>query len=140
MIDGIPVCSENTGTASPTSTTSASSAYGNGRRQSRSPQAANRAERCSLECAHLSASLSTFELSLASTAGSNVIVAASTKTTDSMMPRLIDLNAGLGTSMTALSETSTVAPENRTALPRPSSSPRPPQLTAPSRSTRRETA
>ena len=42
---------------------------------------------------------------------------ARTKTTDSMMPRLVDLNAGLGTSITALSETSTVTPENRTALP-----------------------
>jgi hypothetical protein len=37
--------------------------------------------------------------------------------TASMMPRLIDRNAGLGTSSTALKEISTVAPLNRTALP-----------------------
>ena len=34
-----------------------------------------------------------------------------------MMPRLVDRNAGLGTSITALSETSTVRPEKRTAFP-----------------------
>ena len=34
-----------------------------------------------------------------------------------MMPRLIERNAGLGTSITAVSEISTVTPENRTALP-----------------------
>ena len=55
--------------------------------------------------------------SFASTAGSSVSVAASTKMTASMIPRLIDRNAGLGTSITALSEISTVTPENRTALP-----------------------
>ena len=55
--------------------------------------------------------------SLASTAGRSVSVAASTKTTDSMMPRLVDRNAGLGTSITALSEISTVMPEKSTALP-----------------------
>ena len=44
-------------------------------------------------------------------------MAASTKTTDSMMPMLIDRNAGLGTSITALKETSTVMPEKSTALP-----------------------
>ena len=43
--------------------------------------------------------------------------AASTKTTDSMMPRLVDRNAGLGTSITALNEISTVTPEKSTALP-----------------------
>ncbi len=43
--------------------------------------------------------------------------AASTKTTDSMIPRLVDRNAGLGTSITALNEISTVAPEKSTALP-----------------------
>ena len=37
--------------------------------------------------------------------------------TDSMIPRLIDRNAGLGTSITADSEISTVRPENSTALP-----------------------
>jgi hypothetical protein len=37
--------------------------------------------------------------------------------TASMMPRLIDLKAGLGTSITALSEMSTVNPEKRTAFP-----------------------
>jgi hypothetical protein len=39
------------------------------------------------------------------------------KTTESMMPRLIERNAGLGTSNTALSEMSTVRPLKRTALP-----------------------
>ena len=34
-----------------------------------------------------------------------------------MIPRLIDRKAGLGTSITALSEISTVTPEKRTALP-----------------------
>ena len=37
--------------------------------------------------------------------------------TASMIPRLIDRNAGLGTSITALSEIRTVTPLNRTALP-----------------------
>jgi len=54
---------------------------------------------------------------LARTAGSSVSVAASTKMTASMMPRLIDRNAGLGTSITALSEISTVTPLNSTAFP-----------------------
>ena len=34
-----------------------------------------------------------------------------------MIPRLIERNAGLGTSMTALSEIRTVIPEKSTALP-----------------------
>ena len=34
-----------------------------------------------------------------------------------MIPRLIERNAGLGTSITAESEIRTVTPENRTALP-----------------------
>ncbi len=55
--------------------------------------------------------------SFASTAGSSVSVAASTKMTASMIPRLMERNAGLGTSITAVSETSTVSPEKRTALP-----------------------
>ena len=37
--------------------------------------------------------------------------------TDSMIPRLVERNAGLGTSITALNEISTVTPENSTALP-----------------------
>ena len=53
----------------------------------------------------------------ASTAGSSVSVAARTNSTASMIPRLIERNAGLGTSITALSEISTVMPLNRTALP-----------------------
>ena len=44
-------------------------------------------------------------------------VAASTKITASMIPRLIERKAGLGTSITAVSEISTVRPENSTALP-----------------------
>ena len=34
-----------------------------------------------------------------------------------MMPRLVDRNAGLGTSITALSDVNTVMPEKSTALP-----------------------
>ena len=55
--------------------------------------------------------------SLTSTSGSRVSVAASTKTTDSMMPPAIDRKDGEGTSMTADSEMSTVRPESSTALP-----------------------
>lgn len=44
-------------------------------------------------------------------------MAASTKTTLSMMPSAIERNAGLGTSITADSEISTVTPEKSTALP-----------------------
>ena len=44
-------------------------------------------------------------------------VAASTKTSASMMPNAVDRNAGEGTSITADSEISTVSPENITALP-----------------------
>ena len=53
----------------------------------------------------------------ASTAGSRVSVAASTNTTASMIPRLMERKAGLGTSITALREISTVTPEKSTALP-----------------------
>ena len=55
--------------------------------------------------------------SLPSTAGSRVSVAASTATTDSMMPSAMLRNAGLGTSSTVDSETSTVNPLNATAFP-----------------------
>ncbi len=55
--------------------------------------------------------------SLPSTAGSRVSVAASTATTESMMPSAMLRNAGLGTSSTVDSETSTVTPLNATALP-----------------------
>jgi hypothetical protein len=61
--------------------------------------------------------LSTFGPSLASTAGSSVSVAARTKITEIMIPSAIERNAGLGTSITAESEISTVMPEKRTALP-----------------------
>ncbi len=44
-------------------------------------------------------------------------MAASTKMTESMIPPAIDRNDGDGTSITADSEISTVAPESRTALP-----------------------
>jgi hypothetical protein len=54
---------------------------------------------------------------LASTAGRRVSVAASTKTTLRMIPSAVERNAGLGTSSTAESETSTVSPEKRTAFP-----------------------
>jgi len=54
---------------------------------------------------------------LASTAGNSVSVAGRTKTTLIMIPSAIERNAGLGTSITADSEISTVMPEKRTALP-----------------------
>ena len=117
MIDGIAVFNCVTGIASATRIASAIAPYANGRFQRRSPQAANLAERCSPECAHGSESLSTLGPSFASTAGSSVSVAASTNRTASMIPRLIDRNAGLGTSITADNEMRTVTPENRTALP-----------------------
>ncbi len=117
MIEGIAVFSCVTGIASAMSTASAIAPYAIGRFQSRSPQAANLGERCSPERAHGSASLSTRGPSFASTAGSSVSVAARTKMTASMIPRLVERNAGLGTSITALSEISTVTPENRTAFP-----------------------
>ncbi len=117
LIEGIDVFSCVTGNASASSTASAGMPYSHGWRHRRSPHAAKRAERCSPECAQGSASLSTRGPSLASTAGSNVNVAASTKMTASMMPRLIERNAGLGTSITAVSEMRTVSPENRTAFP-----------------------
>ena len=44
-------------------------------------------------------------------------MAASTNSTASMIPRLMLRKAGLGTSITAVSEIITVRPLNRTALP-----------------------
>ncbi len=55
--------------------------------------------------------------SFASTRGSRVRVAASTKTTESMMPPAMERKEGEGTSITAESEMRTVAPDRRTALP-----------------------
>ena len=98
-----------------TAVAAAANAYG--LRASRSPQRAKRGERCSPECTQRSASASTFGPSRARTAGRRVRVARRTKTTLSMIPSAIDRNAGLGTSMTAESEMSTVSPEKRTALP-----------------------
>ena len=88
-----------------------------GRFQRRSPHAAKRVERCSAQCTHGSDPLSMRGPSLASTAGSSVSVAARMKSTASMIPSAIDRNAGLGTSITAVSEINTVTPENSTALP-----------------------
>ena len=69
-------------------------------------------------CAHGSASLSTRGPSFASTAGSSVSVAASTKRTESMIPSAHRRGRrGSGTSITAKSEISTVRAENSTALP-----------------------
>ena len=68
-------------------------------------------------CTQGSETLSTLVPSLPSTAGSSVIVAARMKMTATMMPSAIERNAGLGTSITAVSEISTVTPENSTALP-----------------------
>ena len=109
--------SVSTGMARASRTATAATPYGSGLRHRRSPHAAKRAERCSPECTHLSASLSTRGPSLASTAGSSVSVASRMKTTESMIPRAIDRKAGEGTSITALSEMSTVRPLKRTALP-----------------------
>ena len=117
MIDGIAVLSWVTGSASPTRIASATMPWRIGWRHRRSPQRSKRGEWCSPECAHGSDSLSTLGPSLVSTAGRRVSVAASTKMTASMIPRLIERNAGEGTSMTAVSEISTVIPLNRTALP-----------------------
>ena len=61
--------------------------------------------------------MSTFGPSFPSTAGSSVSVAARTKITEIMIPSDIERNAGLGTSITAESEISTVRPEKSTALP-----------------------
>jgi hypothetical protein len=117
LIEGIPVSSLNSGRASAIRRASAGRPKSSGRRQSRSPQAAKRGERCSPECTQGSESLSTRGPSFASTAGNRVSDAAITKRTASMIPRLIERNAGLGTSITAVSEISTVRPENSTALP-----------------------
>ena len=55
--------------------------------------------------------------SLPSTAGRRVRVAARTATTESMIPKAIDRNAGLGTIRIAASEASTVSALKATALP-----------------------
>jgi len=55
--------------------------------------------------------------SLPRTAGSSVSVAASTATTESMMPKAMDRKAGLGTMRMAASEASTVSALKATALP-----------------------
>ena len=65
--------------------------------------------------------------SLASTAGNRVNVAARTKRTETTMPSAVERKAGLGTSITAESETSTVSPEKSTALPAVSSCSPPPR-------------
>ena len=117
MIAGTPVFSPSTGTASTTRTATDATPNSTGRRQSSSAQRAKTGERCPPECTHGSASRSTRSPSRASTAGSSVSVAASTNTTESMIPSAIERNAGLGTSITAESEISTVTPEKSTALP-----------------------
>ena len=113
----MPVFSPKTGSASTSSATTAIEPKASGCFHSRSPQAAKRGERCSPECTHGSASLSTRGPSLPSTAGSSVSVAARMKMTESMIPSAIDRNAGEGTSITAVSEISTVTPLKSTALP-----------------------
>ena len=62
--------------------------------------------------------MSTLGPSLESTAGRGVRVAASTKMTASVIPRLIERNAGEGTSMTAVSEISAVSPGEHDGLAR----------------------
>ena len=100
----MPVFSPRIGSASRRRTSVAAGPKMWGWRQSRSPQRAKRAERCSPECTQRSASASTRGPSFASTAGSRVSVAASTKATLSMIPSAIERKAGLGTSITAESE------------------------------------
>jgi hypothetical protein len=117
LIDGIPVSSPTIGKVKATRIASAPPPKRMGRRHSRSAQRANAGERCSPECTQRSAPLSTRGPSFASVAGSRVSDAARMKTTDSMIPSAIDRKAGLGTSITAESETRTVTPEKSTALP-----------------------
>ena len=117
MIDGIPVRSPSTGAARTSRASSAGTPYRSGRAQIRSAQRAKNGDRCSPECTQRSARRSTRLPSPPSTAGSSVSVAASTNTTATMIPSAIDRNAGLGTSITADSEISTVTPLNSTALP-----------------------
>ena len=106
-----------TGAARASRTTSDARPHASGRFQSRSPQAANLAERCSPVCTHGSASLLIRWSSLASTTGSRVRVAPRTKRTASMIPPAIERKDGDGTSSTADSEIRTVAPDSSTALP-----------------------
>ena len=117
MIDGMPVFRPKIGQREQNQDEGRGGAVDVWLRQRRSPQAAKRAERCSPECTQRSGSASTFGPSLPSTAGSSVIVAARTKATLIMIPSAIERNAGLGTSITAESETKTVKPENSTAFP-----------------------
>ena len=107
----------NTGIASAPRTATVAMPSAHGRRQRYSPQAAKRAERCSPWWTQGSETLSTLVPSLPSTAGSSVSVAARMKMTESMIPTAIERNAGLLTSITAVSEISTVRPLKRTALP-----------------------
>ena len=109
--------SRRTGTASSRRITSAGRPSSRGRRQRSSPQRANRREWCSPACTQGRASRSTRSPSQPSTAGSSVSVASRMNATESMIPSAIERNAGLGTSITADNETSTVTPEKSTALP-----------------------
>jgi len=117
LIDGIAVFRPSSGAARARSTTSEARPKSTGRFQSRSPHAANFAERCSPVRTQGSESLLIRWSSLNSTSGSRASVAARTKVTESMIPPAIERNDGEGTSITAEREISTVAPESRTALP-----------------------
>ena len=109
--------SESTGRARATSVTTAKPPNRYGRRQSISPQRTERGERCSPLRTQGSDRRSIRGPSFASTAGSSVNVAARAKRTETMMPRAVERKAGLGTSITVESATSTVNPEKSTDLP-----------------------
>ena len=110
LIEGMPVFSPRTGRAS----SDERRAPRPGRTGAGGARAARPSGRSAASGARPSAprgatSASTFGPSFASTAGSRVSVAARTKTTLIMIPSAIERNAGLGTSITAESETSTVS-------------------------------
>ncbi len=111
LIDGMPVSSPQHRQRSATRATRAIGAEQAAGGATAARPSAREARRAVLAASapRAAASLSTRGPSLASTAGSSVSVAASTKTTESMIPSAIDRNAGLGTSITADSEISTVS-------------------------------
>ena len=116
-MEGIAVRRPTTGAAAARRMTSEARPQAIGCRHSRSPQRANRGELAAVLFAQGSASRSSLASSLNSVTGSRVRVAASTKSTESMIPPAADRNEGDGTRSTADSETSMVPPDSRTALP-----------------------
>ena len=122
VIDGMFVRRPITGAAARSSTPRAPRPAGTGWRHSRRPQAWSRSSRPGriLAPERLGMRMRPALIlvpSRPSTAGSRVRVAASTATTDSMMPRAMERNAGLGTSKMAARDPSTVRALKATALP-----------------------